>query len=57
MGAHNASNGRRRSQGPETLVDMAFQIEPLTYIRTFDPTPVFDRDEAQNLTHMKRKRF
>jgi len=57
MGAHNANNGRRRSQGPETLVDMGvLEIEPLTYIRGRSiPRQFLIVDEAQNLTPHEAK--
>ena len=49
--------GRRRGQGPETLVDMGvLEIEPLTYIRGRSiPRQFLIVDEAQNLTPHEAK--
>ncbi len=49
--------GRRRNQGPETLVDMGvLEIEPLTYIRGRSiPRQFMIVDEAQNLTPHEAK--
>ncbi len=49
--------GRRRGQGPETLVDMGvLEIEPLTYIRGRSiPSQFLIVDEAQNLTPHEAK--
>ena len=49
--------GRRRSNGPETLVDMGvLEIEPLTYIRGRSiPRQFMIVDEAQNLTPHEAK--